>query len=69
MQYRFALALCVLIAIFSVNCEQQISPEQHISAGAELQEQRHFEEAIAEYDEAIRLDPWLDEAYTRRGLV
>lgn len=69
MQYRFALALCVLLAISSVNCGQQVSPEQHLNAGAQLQEQRRLEEAIAEYDEAIRLDPWLDEAYTQRGLA
>ncbi len=69
MQYRSALALCVLLAMSSVSCEQQVSPEQHLRAGAQLQEQRQLEEAIDEYDEAIRLDPWLDEAYTQRGLA
>ena len=69
MQYRFAIALCVVLAMSGVNCQQQVSPEQHLNAGAQLQEQRHLVEAIAEYDEAIRLDPWLDEAYARRGLA
>ena len=40
---------------------------RHSEAGAELQAQGRTEEAIAEYDEAIRLDPTFAEAYTNRG--
>ena len=69
MQYRFAFALGVLFAMSSVSCEQEVSPEQHLKAGELLQEQRHLEEAIAQYDEAIRLDPWLAVAYIQRGLA
>jgi tetratricopeptide (TPR) repeat protein len=39
----------------------------HYNAGVELQEQGRQREAIAEYDEAIRLDPEYTEAYNNRG--
>jgi len=34
------------------------SAESHFEAGVELDEEGRFEEAIAEYDESILLDPW-----------
>jgi len=41
--------------------------EKHYNAGVELQEQGRYEEAIAEYDEVIRLNPQLALAYGNRG--
>ena len=41
--------------------------EEHFNAGVELQERGKWEEAIAEYDEAIRLDPKFADAYYNRG--
>ena len=43
--------------------------EKHYNAGAELQEQGRLEEAIAEYDQAIRLDPQYVLAYFNRGVA
>ena len=39
----------------------------HLDAGITLQELGRLSEAIAEYDEAIRLDPKLAEGYNNRG--
>ena len=41
----------------------------HFEAGIALQKTGRLEEAIAEYGEAIRLDPWLALAHMNRGLV
>ena len=42
---------------------------QHIKSGIALSEQGHLTEALAEFDEAIRLDPKLVQAYYHRGNV
>ena len=41
----------------------------HYEAGAALQEEGHLEEAIDEFNDAIRLDPELGEAHHDRGKV
>ena len=41
--------------------------EKHLDAGVELHRQGRFTEAIAEYDEAIRLNPQYARAYNNRG--
>ena len=43
--------------------------ERYYSAGVELQDEGRLEEAIAEYDQAIRLVPNLGEAYGGRALA
>lgn len=43
--------------------------EKHYEAGFELGSQGKLKEAIAEFDEAIRLDPNLSGAYNNRGIV
>jgi len=43
--------------------------EEHFNAGADLHRQGRFEEAITDYDEAIRLDPQLALAYYNRGVA
>ena len=41
--------------------------EEHFKKGVELQEQKRFQEALAEFDEAIRRDPHSAVAYYGRG--
>ena len=41
--------------------------DEHFRKGVELQEQERFQEAVAKYNEAIRLDPQSDVAYYGRG--
>jgi len=43
--------------------------EEHYNAGVKLVSQGKLEEAIAEYNEAIRLEPYLAPAYINRGIV
>jgi tetratricopeptide (TPR) repeat protein len=51
----------------TVRIGQASEAEQHYQAGNKLRDQRQFEKAIAEYDEALRLDPKLAIAYNNRG--
>jgi len=41
--------------------------EEHYEAGLKLESEGELREAIAEYDEAIRLEPYLAPAYNNRG--
>ena len=59
--------LLVTIALVLSACGGLSEAEEHHNAGADLQEQGRLEEAIAEYDEAIRLDPQYSAAYNNRG--
>jgi len=43
--------------------------EEHYNAGVKLVSQGKLKEAIAEYDEAIRLEPYLAPAYINRGIA
>lgn len=56
------LATLVLVA-----CGGASEAEERLDAGRELQREERLEEAIAQYDEAIRLDPQFTDAYTSRG--
>lgn len=59
-------AMCLALLILS--CGRYVaSSEERYSSGANLQNQGHLEEAISEYDEAIRLDPQFAVAYNNRG--
>ena len=70
---RMALAISVValisgVSIFLSPSREGLSDAQlHFNAGVQLQQQERFEGAISEYDQAIRLDPKLAEAYTYRG--
>ena len=58
-----SLALIILVA-----CGGGIDQaEEHFNNGFELQQAGQFEEAIAEYDESIRLDPDFIVPYSARG--
>ena len=60
-----SLALALVLAVSGCSSEA----EKHYNAGVELQEQGQLEEAIAEYDEAISLDPGFALAYCNRGVA
>jgi len=49
--------------------EASVEAEKHLFAGYELAEQGRFGDAIAEYDDAIRLEPTYASAYNLRGLA
>ena len=59
------LALTVALA----GCGGLSDAEKHYNDGLELYEEGRLEEAIAKYDEAIRLDPQYAKAYFNRGLA
>ena len=64
------LSTIVMLAVFTaamVGCGESGQAEEHFNAGVGLQEEGNLQEAIAEYDEAIRLDPDLALAYFNRG--
>lgn len=57
------------MALVLSGCGGLSEAEEHYNAGVELQEQGRLEEAIAEYDEAIRLDPQDAVVYYNRGFA
>ena len=59
------LAAVSLLALAA--CVGLSEAEERYNAGVDLQEEGRLLEAIAEYDEAIRLDPELAGAYVNRG--
>ena len=67
---RLAILALVLISSFTLvapACGGLSEAEKHFNAGVELQEEGRLQAAIAEYDEAIRLDPELALAYINLG--
>ena len=70
MRTHVLLVVLVLVLTFGLlACGSQREAEEHFSAGVQLQNQERWEEAIAEYDEAIRLDPQNADAYSNRGFT
>ncbi|MFQ6026907.1 MAG: tetratricopeptide repeat protein, partial [Dehalococcoidia bacterium] len=64
--------ICLLILIgslgfFTFGPALRSESSQHVKSGISLAEQAQLEEAIVEFDEAIRLDPKLAKAYYHRG--
>ena len=69
---RFGRVLGAVLPIFSalflLGCTGGLTEaEQRLNARVELQEQERLTEALAEYDEAIRLDPQFAPAYGNLG--
>ena len=62
------LALAALTLVLS-GCRGVSEAEKQYNAGLHLQEQGRLEEAIQDYDEAIRLDPQDADAYINRALA
>ena len=52
---RSPLALMLVLAVLA--CSGLNESEEHYNAGVDLQQQGRLEDAIAEYDQAIRLNP------------
>ena len=69
MKALFFVALLALLAALGIGCAGGSKAEEHFIAGAQLQELGRFEEAIAQYDEAIRLNLEQAEAYSNRCLA
>ena len=67
--YVFLVVLVLVLTLGLLACGSQNEAEEHFSAGVQLQNQDRWEEAIAEYDEAIRLDPQNTDAYSNRGFA
>ena len=60
--------LPILFALLLIGCSSGLSEaEKRNKAGVELQKEGRLEEAIAQYGEAIRLDPKLILTYDNRG--
>lgn len=65
----FLVVLVLVLTLGLLACGSIGEAEEHFSAGVQLQNQDRWEEAIAEYDEAIRLDPQNADVYSNRGFA
>ena len=68
----FIVALCFgtsafILSTVSVSCVGFCVDIKHYEAGVALQQEGLLKEAIAEYDQAIRLAPKFTSAYNNRG--
>ena len=64
---RVVTVLSVALVMVLSGCGNAGEAEKHYQAGLRLQEQGRLDEAIAEYDQAITLNPESAEAYYYRG--
>ena len=62
-----AVTLLSAVALVFLGCGGLSEAQKRFEAGLELQEQGQLEGAVQEYNEAIRLDPELADAYVLRG--
>ena len=63
------LVLLVELVVVFPRCADSCHAMQHLTAAENLQEQGRREEAIVEYDQAIRLDPGNPVAFRARGFA
>jgi tetratricopeptide (TPR) repeat protein len=63
---KFTLILAVLLVFSIVSCSEQPA-KTHFEKGKQLFNQSNYDEAIKEFDEAIRLKPDMAEAYAFRA--
>jgi tetratricopeptide (TPR) repeat protein len=62
----------ILAGVMPQNIKPQnikVESIDHLARGKDLYREKKYDEAIAEYDEAIRLDPKNAEAYLQRGIA
>ena len=62
-----SVVLLVALALASPACRGSNKADRHYNLAVQLHQQGRFEQAIAEYDQAIRIDPRLAVAYVNRG--
>ena len=63
-----ALVLVAVVAFFLSACGSDFSEaEEHTQKGADFHQQGRWAEAVAEFTEAIRLNPEIAVAYSNRG--
>ena len=62
---RMALLAAVTVAL--VGCGESGEAEEHFDTGVGLQQEGKLQQAIAEYDETVRLDPEFALAFVNRG--
>ena len=72
---RCNLAILLVVVLLTANVligcagASKESAEFHYNKGKDLVEQRNCNEAVQEFDEAIRLNPNYDAAYLNRGFA
>ena len=64
---NLATVIAISLGLLLIGCSG--AAEKHFQVGSELQDEGRFIEAIAEYDEALRLDPDYINAHSNRGLA
>ena len=64
---KIPVVVLLLLTIALAGCSN--AAIGHYNAGVQLSDDGRWEEAMAEYDEAIRLDPQLALAYNNRGVA
>ena len=62
----WVLLFSALVVVLSA-CGGASKAEQHNNTGVDLAEQERLEDSIADFNEAIRLDPEFALAYSNRG--
>ena len=62
-------ALAHTLILAALACSGLSESGEHYNAGVALQQQGRLEDAVAEYDQAIRLSPQFADAYLNRGLA
>ena len=65
--FLLAISMTLLLALFLAGCGGPTSAKEYNSSGVKLFERGQAEEALAEYNEALRLDPNFAVAYFNRG--
>ena len=70
MKNYLLLGLVALLIAFGTSCDGSSGgAETHYNAGVELQQQGRPKDAIAEYDQAIQINPRFALAYINRAVV
>jgi len=64
---KIPVVVLLLLSVALAGCSN--AAIDHGNAGAQLSNDGRWQEAIAEYDEAIRLNPQYAEAYNDRGIA
>ena len=63
------LVLCLSVLGSLYACAPQKTAENYFEQGKKSYEKKEFDQAIAHYNEAIKLDPKLVKAYNNRGIA